>query len=61
VILNLIAHTTTAQGLKIKAQLDTGNYPTGLKVSNQQLATVNSPRCISWRMELSILPADRKK
>ena len=62
VILNLIAHTTTAQGLKIKAQLDTGHYPTGLKVSNQQLAAVNlHPAAFHGEWNYSILPADRKK
>ena len=62
VIINLIAHTTTAQGLKIKAQLDTGNYPTGLKVSNQQLATVNlHAASFHGEWNYSIRPADRRK
>ena len=62
VILNLIANTTTAQGLKIKAQLDPGVYPTGLKVSNQQLAAVNlHPAPFHGEWNYSILPADRKK
>ena len=41
VIINLIAATTTAQGLQIQAALDTGHYPTGLKVSDAELADVN--------------------
>ena len=41
VIINLIANTTTQQGLKIRAQLDCGSYPTGIKVSDEQLAAVN--------------------
>src|SRR6266478_10138737 len=41
VIVNLIAHTATQQGLLIQAELDSGMYPTGLKVSNQELALVN--------------------
>ena len=41
VIINLIASTTTQQGLRIKAQLDSGIYPTGIKVSDEQLAAVN--------------------
>jgi Rhodopirellula transposase DDE domain len=41
VIVNLIAHTATQQGLLIQAELDSGRYPTGLKVSNQELALVN--------------------
>jgi hypothetical protein len=32
---NLIAHTTTQQGLTIKAALETGRDPTGIKVTDQ--------------------------
>jgi len=41
VIVNLIAHTATQQGLRIQAELDSGRYPTGLKVSDEELALVN--------------------
>ena len=41
VIVQLIANATTQAGLKIQAELDTGAYPTGIKVSDSQLATVN--------------------
>jgi Rhodopirellula transposase DDE domain len=41
VIVNLIAHTATQQGLLIQAELDSGIYPTGLKVSDEELALVN--------------------
>jgi len=41
VIVNLIANTTTQQGLRIKAQLDSGTYPTGIKVSDVELSSVN--------------------
>jgi hypothetical protein len=37
VIINLIANTTTATGLKIRAELDRGKYPTGIKVSDAEL------------------------
>jgi transposase len=40
VIVNLIAHTTTTTGLQIQAELDTHPYPTGLKVSDKELAEV---------------------
>jgi hypothetical protein len=40
VVINLIANTATAQGLKIRAELDTASYPTGVKVSDQALAAV---------------------
>ncbi len=41
VIVNLIANTTTQQGVKIQAQRDTEQYPTGVTVTDQELATVN--------------------
>jgi hypothetical protein len=44
VIVALIANTTTRAGLKIRAELDTSQYPTGTKVSDQELASVNLKR-----------------
>ncbi len=41
VIVNLIANTSTKQGLRIQAELDSGSYPTGIKVSDAELAAVN--------------------
>lgn len=41
VIVSLIANTTTKAGLRIKAALDAGRYPTGLKVSDEQMRTLN--------------------
>ena len=38
VIISLIANTTTGTGLKIRAELDRGVYPTGIKVSDEELA-----------------------
>ena len=38
VIVNLIAATTTHAGLRIQAELDSGSYPKGLKVRDQQMA-----------------------
>jgi hypothetical protein len=40
VSVNLIANTTTTTGLQIQAELDTHTYPTGLKVSDKELAEV---------------------
>jgi Rhodopirellula transposase DDE domain len=40
VIVNLIANTTTQTGLTIHGELDTHQYPTGLKVTDQELETV---------------------
>ena len=44
VIVNLIAATTTATGLKVRAELDTTAYPLGQKVSQQEIAAVNLRR-----------------
>ena len=41
VIVNLIANTTTQAGLRIRAELDRGTYPTGIKISNAELAALN--------------------
>lgn len=41
VIVNLIAATTTATGLRVQADLDTKVYPTKVKVTDEQLANVN--------------------
>jgi hypothetical protein len=40
-IINLIAATTTAKGLKVTCRLDRRKYPTGRAVSNQQMRQVN--------------------
>jgi len=44
VIVSLIAATTTTTGLTVRCQLDTNTYPTGRKVSDKELATVNLHR-----------------
>jgi hypothetical protein len=44
VIIQLIANTTTKAGLKIRAELDPGHYPTGTLVSDEQLAKLNLKR-----------------
>jgi Rhodopirellula transposase DDE domain len=41
VIINLIANTRTQSGLRIRAQLDTNRYPTGVVVTDQELASLN--------------------
>jgi len=44
VIINLIAATTTATGLAVKSNLDSNVYPSGLKVSDQQMAELQLRR-----------------
>ena len=44
VIVSLIAHTATKAGLKIRAALDRGRYPTGVPIAAEELAAVNLKR-----------------
>lgn len=41
VIVNLIGHTTTDAGLSVQAELDENTYPSGIKVSDEDLQRVN--------------------
>ena len=43
-IVNLIAGTTTAKGLKVTCRLDRRKYPTGREVSDAQMQSVNLER-----------------
>lgn len=43
-VVNLIAKTTTAKGLKVTCRLDRRKYPTGREVSNAQMQRVNLER-----------------
>ncbi len=61
VIINLIAATSTRHGLKIKAELDDGRYPTGTKVSDDELAAVHlKPAEFHGDWNYQILPVRRK-
>jgi transposase-like protein len=41
VVLELISHTTTSEGLTVTAVRDSQTYPTGLKVTDEELAALN--------------------
>ena len=41
VIVNLIANTTTGMGLRVQAELDNNVYPTGIKVSDEEMKELN--------------------
>jgi hypothetical protein len=43
-IVELISATTTKEGLKVRAELDTNTYETGIKISDQELAQVRLTR-----------------
>ena len=40
VVVNLIGHTTTKQGLSIQSELDTNSYPLGRKVTAEQMESL---------------------
>jgi hypothetical protein len=44
VIINLIGHTTTKTGLRIRAELDTQSYPTGRKITDEEFAQIQIER-----------------
>jgi Rhodopirellula transposase DDE domain len=62
VIIKLIANTATQTGLKIRAQLDVGTYPTGIKVTDEELAAINLKRDkFHGEWNYSILPPRKTK
>ena len=56
-VVELIAGTTTRTGLRVQADLDTGYYPTGVKVSDAELDAVPLRRH-AWHPDwnYSVLP-----
>ena len=55
-IVQLIAATTTATGLTVRAELDENKYPKGIKVSDAQMAAINlSPHSFhaDWNYTIS--------
>ena len=40
-VVNLIAQTTTAKGLKVTCRLDRRKYPTGRKVTDEEMKHIN--------------------
>lgn len=43
-IVKLIANTTTAKGLKVRCRLDRRKYPTGRKISDEEMEQINLER-----------------
>lgn len=43
-VIELISHTTTKQGLTVTVVKDSNRYPTGIKISDEDLATLNIKR-----------------
>lgn len=46
VIIELLSHTTTKEGLTVTAIVDKNTYPTGVKVSDQEMNSINITRDI---------------
>jgi transposase len=62
VIVNLIGATTTSTGLKVQAGLDLAEYPTGIKVSDEQLEGVRlTPDKFHGDWNYQILPRPPSK
>ena len=65
VIINTIGHVTTETGLTARAVLDENRYPTGLKITDEQISDIenrvfNTPR-LARRMELHPAPGPRPR
>lgn len=60
VIVNLIAATSTKDGLQVRCQLDTNSYPKGIKISDEMMANVSIERDSfhgEWNYTISPKPA----
>jgi transposase len=59
VVINLIAHTTTTNGLTLRARLDRRSYQTGIKVTNDEFAAIHLTRSkFHGDWNYTIAPAD---
>jgi transposase len=57
VVINLIANTKTRQGLKVRARLDANQYPSGVKVTDEELAAISlKPEKFHGEWNYSIKP-----
>ena len=62
VIVALIANTTTQTGLKIRAELDLRNYPTGISVTDAEFAALNLKRAnFHGEWNYTLLPSGLKR
>jgi hypothetical protein len=62
VIVNLIGHTTTTKGLRIKAAVDRASYARGIKVSNEQFATIDlRPDRFHGEWNYAIAPREKRR
>ena len=64
VVIALIAATTTKKGLSISCDLDRNLYPKGIKVSDQEMATLNITRDAfhpEWNYKISPRNPNKKR
>ena len=62
VVVDLIAATRTAMGLEVEARLDTGSYPTKVKVSKEQMEQVRlRPHEFHGEWNYTIEPTTNKR
>jgi hypothetical protein len=60
-VVELIGSTRTGPGLVVKAALDTNHYPTGIKVTDAELAAINiTPDSFHPEWNYSIAPLSKK-
>jgi hypothetical protein len=60
-VVRLIAHTTTAKGLRVTCRLDRRSYPVGRKVSPEEYASVNlKPHSFHGEWNYLIQPRQKK-
>jgi len=60
VVVNLIAATTTRTGLTVRSELDTGDYPAGLRVSDAEMRSLHLRRDdFHGEWNYSLLPRQR--
>jgi Rhodopirellula transposase DDE domain len=62
VVVNLIAHTSTSNGLKVRARINRRHYPTGIKVTKDELAAVHlMPARFHGNWNYTIVPTGVEK
>ena len=59
-VVNLIAATTTRTGLRVRSELDTSDYPAGIRVSDADMKTLHhQPDAFHGEWNYSLLPRQR--
>lgn len=62
VIVNLIAATTTKEGLRVQCEIDANSYQKGIKVTDRQMQDINlDPDSFHGEWNYTISPNKRKK